>query len=119
DPTLASVSLATILSRSAPILLSGVPFRNTITWKMHETYTWCLVGMLVYMVLVLGGNLKLIPPPPPNSITSYMYHVCDSAMLQNFEGLSTASEKVRDKAVIDVTVLTRMEDNDEDIYLGP
>ncbi|KAM7201126.1 hypothetical protein V8F33_003538 [Rhypophila sp. PSN 637] len=120
DLTLAAVSLAAFLAKFAPILLSGVPFRNTITWKMHEMYTWSLVAVLGYMVLVLGILLfpsqmlrrigsrgggesdKTRPPPPPTSIAGYMYYVCDSVMLRDFEGLSTSSRKVRDKAVMDM-----------------
>ncbi|KAK4206423.1 hypothetical protein QBC37DRAFT_459240, partial [Rhypophila decipiens] len=48
-----AIPLATLLARFTPILLAGVPFRNTITWKMHEAYTWCVVGVLGYMVIVL------------------------------------------------------------------
>lgn len=124
--TLASVSMATFLSKFAPILLSGVPFRNTVTWKMHETYTWTLVCVLSYMVLVLGVLLlpravplyllgrfrknaredtgidgRQLAPTPPTSIAGYMYYVCDSHMLRDFEGLSTASRKARDKAVLE------------------
>lgn len=50
-------SLAAVLARFTPILLSGVPFRLTVTWKMHETYTWMLVCVLGYMVLVLFVSL--------------------------------------------------------------
>ncbi|KAK4211182.1 hypothetical protein QBC37DRAFT_19376 [Rhypophila decipiens] len=121
DLTLASVSLAAFLAKFAPILLSGVPFRNTITWKMHETYTWSLVAVLGYMVLVLTillfpsqmlrsigtrgrkeNGKKTSPPPAPTSIAGYMYYVCDSVMLRDFEGLSTSPRKVRDKAVMDM-----------------
>ncbi|KAM7192942.1 hypothetical protein V8F20_008612 [Naviculisporaceae sp. PSN 640] len=98
--TLASVSIATFLSKFAPILLSGVPFRNTVTWKMHETYTWTLVFVLSYMVLVLG--VLSFARPPPTSIAGYMYYVCDSHMLRDFEGLSTMPRKARDKAVMEM-----------------
>ncbi|KAM7207747.1 hypothetical protein V8F06_014965, partial [Rhypophila decipiens] len=52
-----AIPLATLLARFTPILLAGVPFRNTITWKMHEAYTWCVVGVLGYMVIVLVWDL--------------------------------------------------------------
>lgn len=34
------------------------------------------------------------PPPPLISIAGYMYYVCDSAMLCDFEGVSTMSNFV-------------------------
>ncbi|KAM7193242.1 hypothetical protein V8F33_007942 [Rhypophila sp. PSN 637] len=49
-----SIALATFLAKFTPILLSNIPFRNTITWEMHEVCTWMAVGVLSYMVVVLG-----------------------------------------------------------------
>ncbi|KAK4208048.1 hypothetical protein QBC37DRAFT_246762, partial [Rhypophila decipiens] len=48
-----SIALATFLAKFTPILLSNIPFRNTITWEMHEVCTWMAVGVLSYMVIVL------------------------------------------------------------------
>lgn len=81
---------------------------------MHETYTWLLVGVLGYMILVLafftvgssgfrfvrgfagvirskkGGveaeAMGSATLPPPMSFTGYMYYLCDSAMLRDFGG---------------------------------
>ncbi|KAM7185064.1 hypothetical protein V8F33_012626 [Rhypophila sp. PSN 637] len=50
-----SIALACFLAKFTPILLSNIPFRNTITWEMHEVCTWMAIGVLSYMVLVLGA----------------------------------------------------------------
>ncbi|KAM7209936.1 hypothetical protein V8F06_014680, partial [Rhypophila decipiens] len=99
-----AIPLATLLARFTPILLAGVPFRNTITWKMHEAYTWCVVGVLGYMVIVLVWHLLwhrdngILTPPPlpisPNTLAGSMYYVCaDPEMLRDFEGLSLVSKR--------------------------
>ncbi|KAM7210020.1 hypothetical protein V8F06_014599 [Rhypophila decipiens] len=35
-----SIALATFLAKFTPILLSNIPFRNTITWEMHEVWVY-------------------------------------------------------------------------------
>ncbi|KAM7188066.1 hypothetical protein V8F20_010721 [Naviculisporaceae sp. PSN 640] len=49
-----SIAVACFLAKFTPILLSNVPFRNTVTFEMHEVSTWMVVGVLGYMVVVLG-----------------------------------------------------------------
>lgn len=53
------VSLATLLAKFTPILLSNIPFSNAVTWKIHEACTWLSVAFLSYMVLVLVVSLVL------------------------------------------------------------
>ncbi|KAM7214106.1 hypothetical protein V8F06_010545 [Rhypophila decipiens] len=136
-----NVALATLLAKFTPILFSAIPFRNTVTWKMHEACTWMSVSFLVYMLLILlGTSLSLLPLSiplsklrrlswrprskfadntggsnvsgttvnnmpirPPNTIASYMYYICDSAMVDDFgEGLEKARQKERDKLVVEM-----------------
>ncbi|KAK3381705.1 hypothetical protein B0H63DRAFT_546347 [Podospora didyma] len=54
-----NIAFASLLSKFAPILLSNVPFRNTVTWKMHETCTWMAIAVLIYMILVLAASFAL------------------------------------------------------------
>ncbi|KAM7196191.1 hypothetical protein V8F33_006303 [Rhypophila sp. PSN 637] len=104
-----AIPLATLLARFTPILLAGVPFRNTITWKMHEAYTWCVVGVLGYMVIVLrvdghrDNGISTPPPLPisPNTLAGSMYYVCaDPEMLRDFEGLSLVSERDKGRLLL-------------------
>ncbi|KAK3385815.1 hypothetical protein B0H63DRAFT_560325 [Podospora didyma] len=84
-----------------PILFSNIPFRNTVTWKMHEPCTWMAIGILAYMVLVLLASLyltwfkkeRLDMPMKPDTIAGCMYYLSDSAMLDDFEGLSFAEDE--------------------------
>ncbi|KAM7190486.1 hypothetical protein V8F33_009469 [Rhypophila sp. PSN 637] len=48
-----NIALATFFAKFMPILLSNIPFHNTVTWKMHEACTWMAVVFMGYMVLLL------------------------------------------------------------------
>ncbi|KAK4212793.1 hypothetical protein QBC37DRAFT_317663 [Rhypophila decipiens] len=106
-----NVALATLLAKFTPILFSAIPFRNTVTWKIHESCTWMSVSFLAYMLLVLLGTslnvsgtaVNNMPIRPPNTIASYMYYICDSSMVDDFgEGLENARQKERDKLVVEM-----------------
>ncbi|KAK3323813.1 hypothetical protein B0T19DRAFT_402103 [Cercophora scortea] len=102
DLVSANVSLATLLAKFTPILLSNIPFRNTVTWKTHEACTWLAVAVLSYMFIVLFASLwvrRAYMPVAPSSIAACMYYVCDSAMLKDFEGLVAVGRKERDRLV--------------------
>ncbi|KAK3372663.1 hypothetical protein B0H63DRAFT_439963 [Podospora didyma] len=115
DGMLGNVALCALLAKFAPILFSAIPFRNTVTWKMHESCTWMAVALLAYMVVVLvlaaalpyinlimrkkQGQMMPDMPVEPNSIAGCMYYVCDSGMLKDFEGLATIRAKERDRLV--------------------
>ncbi|KAH8894540.1 hypothetical protein GQ53DRAFT_857968 [Thozetella sp. PMI_491] len=94
DFFLAAVASAGILSKFTPLLLSTVPFRDTITWKIHEAGTWASVAILSYMTVVIIGSFtvkKPFMPVEPSTVAGYMYYVCDSHMLRDFEGFHTLS----------------------------
>ncbi|KAK3383353.1 hypothetical protein B0T24DRAFT_565994 [Lasiosphaeria ovina] len=109
-----AIALAAVLSKFLPIMLSTVPFRNIITWGIHETGTWMAVGALAYMAVVLAASFALPVvsakrgrrrravrlPVEPNSIAGCLYYVCDSRMVVqagDFEGLSTMGGTRRDR----------------------
>ncbi|KAK0712006.1 hypothetical protein B0H67DRAFT_542048 [Lasiosphaeris hirsuta] len=99
-----AIAIATLLAKFTPILLSNIPFRNTVTWKMHESCTWMAVGVLSYMVLVLVAALTVRSPVvsmpvKPETIAGCMYYLCDSVMVADFEGLATMKGEERDKLV--------------------
>ncbi|KAM7217674.1 hypothetical protein V8F06_006929 [Rhypophila decipiens] len=122
------ISLATLLAKFTPILLSNIPFSNAVTWKIHEACTWMSVAFLLYMVLVLVASLVLpykalfisairgkcglvaetskngnrLPPFMPikvDTIVGNMYYLCHSAMVRDFEGLLELSTLERDRLV--------------------
>jgi len=107
-----NIALATFLAKFTPILLSNVPFHNTVTWKMHESCTWMAVLVLGYMILVLvastvislrgkrrSKNKNSVMPVRVNTIAGAMYYLCESGMVKDFEGLSTRGPKERREAV--------------------
>jgi len=103
------VALATALAKLTPIFLSNVSFRNTVTWKMHETCTWMAVAILAYMALVLAVSLacrwlahrrdRFVMPVRPDTIAGCMYYLCDTAVAQELEGMATLPQKERDGVV--------------------
>ncbi|KAK3367291.1 hypothetical protein B0T24DRAFT_710100 [Lasiosphaeria ovina] len=56
DASAAHTALAALLAKFTPILFSAIPFRNTVTWRMHEACTWLAVAVLGYMLLVLSAQ---------------------------------------------------------------
>ncbi|KAM7197758.1 hypothetical protein V8F20_006431 [Naviculisporaceae sp. PSN 640] len=124
DPDLLSfnIALATFFAKFTPIMLSNIPFHNTVTWKMHEACTWMAVFSLSYMVLVLLSIVmsamglgvfepwwskkgrekrpKIKMPVRVNTIAGAMYYICDSGMLKDFEGLSMKDDKQIREAVV-------------------
>lgn len=125
DPDLLSfnIALATFLAKFTPILLSNIPFHNTVTWKMHEACTWMAVICLSYMLLVLLSVVtstmgvfkpwwratssqekeprqKIKMPVRVNTIAGAMYYICDSGMVKDFDGLSMRGEKEIREAVV-------------------
>jgi len=105
-----NVAFAALLAKFTPILFSNIPFRNTVTWKMHEACTWLAVAVLSYMVLVLTASLfrlrksKYQPHMPikPDTIIGCMYYLVESTMLKDFEGLGGLGRKERDRLVSDM-----------------
>lgn len=107
-----NIALAAFLAKFTPILLSNVPFYNTVTWKMDESCTWMAVIVLGYMILVLvastvilwrgkrgSKNTKLVMPVRVNTIAGAMYYLCESGMVKDFEGLSTRGPKERREVI--------------------
>ncbi len=98
----AAVALCAVLAKSMPILLSIVPFQGTPTWTTHEVCTWLAVAILILMNLVLTWSLFIRwprLPAEPDTIAGILCYICDSAMLRDFENMSTLSKKQRDRYV--------------------
>ncbi|KAK4209957.1 hypothetical protein QBC37DRAFT_323066 [Rhypophila decipiens] len=106
-----NTSVAALVAKFTPILFSNIPFRNTVTWKMHETCTWMAVAVLSYMVVVLVGLLvwtsfgekwggrKLDLPVKVDTILGCMYYLVESRMVQDLEGVNMLARTARDRLV--------------------
>ncbi|KAM7211758.1 hypothetical protein V8F06_012860 [Rhypophila decipiens] len=101
-----NIALAALLAKFTPILLSNIPFYNTVTFKIHEACTWMAVVVLAYMVLVLAGGLMVSSgwsktvnlPVKLDTMAGCMYYVCDSRLSRHAEanqedGLGPEAEK--------------------------
>ncbi|KAK4207854.1 hypothetical protein QBC37DRAFT_266403, partial [Rhypophila decipiens] len=82
------VALAGILSKGIPILMAHIPFRRYQTWGLHLATGWTTVGILGYMILVLGAYLVVVIvdrkkkrkqlPVRPDCIAGLVYYLtCD------------------------------------------
>ncbi|KAK4215214.1 hypothetical protein QBC37DRAFT_282137 [Rhypophila decipiens] len=86
-----NIALATFFAKFMPILLSNIPFHNTVTWKMHEACTWMAVVFMGYMVLLLlflFANKKknvVYMPVRVNTLAGCMYYLCESRILNDFK----------------------------------
>ncbi|KAM7213946.1 hypothetical protein V8F06_010645 [Rhypophila decipiens] len=89
-----SIAIVALLAKFTPILFANIPFRDTVTFRMHEVCTWLAVSVLSCMVLVLGVSIwvnvrheKISLPVMPDTIVGGMYYVAGAAMLRDFEGM--------------------------------
>ncbi|KAM7211538.1 hypothetical protein V8F06_013088, partial [Rhypophila decipiens] len=82
------VTLSGILSKGIPILMAHIPFRRYQTWGLHLATGWTTVGILGYMILVLGAYLVVVIvdgknrgeqlPVRPDCIAGVVYYLtCD------------------------------------------
>ncbi|KAM7213514.1 hypothetical protein V8F06_011127 [Rhypophila decipiens] len=119
-----NVAFTVLHAKFIPILFSNIPFRNTVTWKMHEACTWLAVAVLGYMVLVLlatflchssSTNLFTIfsgrwqsneAPSKPlamqvktATILGCMFYLVESEMIKDFRGLAGLKGRERDRII--------------------
>ncbi|KAM7207771.1 hypothetical protein V8F20_001813 [Naviculisporaceae sp. PSN 640] len=115
DIPLLTIAVARLFAKLTPILFSGIPFRNTITFRMHEACTWTAVGILLIMVCVLlhgllgpllcsgkRGIRGIDMPVGVDTIVGCMYYLAGSKMVKDFEGLSMMSTRERDRLVCEM-----------------
>ncbi|KAH8880275.1 hypothetical protein GQ53DRAFT_670227 [Thozetella sp. PMI_491] len=97
------VAATAILSEFMPILLNNVPKGIMQTWLTHLVCTWLAVAILALMWLVVAGTFFLAwpqLPADPTTVAGAMYYVCDSPVLELFEGLGSLAKKDRDLRVM-------------------
>lgn len=89
------VAFTTILAKFVPTLLSTVPFSPIQTWQLHLVCSWMTVGCLGFMSLVLLYGVLFVHYPPlpidPRTLAGRIYYLCDSAAVEDFEGLALVS----------------------------
>ncbi|KAI0431072.1 hypothetical protein F5Y09DRAFT_330596 [Xylaria sp. FL1042] len=102
------VSLASILSESLGIFLGNVRFQVTQTFFVWQLCTWTAVGVMSFMLLILLASFFVKwpdMPVEPSTIAGAMYYVCDSSVIDRFDGLSTLDKKERDRTVMNMALL--------------
>ncbi|RWA13532.1 hypothetical protein EKO27_g1535 [Xylaria grammica] len=101
------ISLASALSEFLGIFLSNVPFQVTQTYLVFQVSFMAAVGILSFMALVIFMSFFVkwpYMPADPSTIAGAMYYVCDSPMLDNFEGLSMLKRRERDHMVTELSL---------------
>ncbi|KAM7211879.1 hypothetical protein V8F06_012754 [Rhypophila decipiens] len=85
-----SIALVALLAKFTPILFANIPFRDTVTFRMHEVCTWLAVFVLGCMVLVLCVSIwvnvmheKITLPVMPDTIIGGMYYLAGAGMLRD------------------------------------
>ncbi|KAM7209963.1 hypothetical protein V8F06_014656 [Rhypophila decipiens] len=121
---LLAIAVVRLFAKLTPILFSAIPFRNTITFTMHEACTWLAIAFMFLMMIVLllectntlspamrrwSGKQKgdkrqniLHMPVNVDTIVGSMYYLSGSNMLRDFEGLSLLGRRERDRLVCEM-----------------
>jgi len=106
-----TMTFAGILSKLLPALLSGIPFQSAQTYLTHEICAWSVIAVLIVMIFVLIYHMWRIKwpiiPAGPDLLAGWMYYVCDSYMLRDFERLSLLGHRERDLRVVRMERLYR------------
>ncbi|KAH8880941.1 hypothetical protein GQ53DRAFT_599966, partial [Thozetella sp. PMI_491] len=106
DRVVASIAFSAILSKLAPITLSNIPFNVSQTWMAHLVYAWATVGVMGVMIAVLGlWSLFIRYPHMPldeSRLLGAIYYVCDSSVVQDFQGSSVLTSAQRDRQTISI-----------------
>jgi hypothetical protein len=102
---LSLVGFTNILSKITPILLSNIPFSPIQTWEMHLACAWATVSCLVFMILVIICGVFFIKHPPlpvdPGSLAGRIYYLCDSHVVEGFQGTARMERAECEREVVD------------------
>ncbi|KAK0629706.1 hypothetical protein B0T17DRAFT_575352 [Bombardia bombarda] len=100
---LAIVAFMAILSEVLPVLLINVPFNLTQTWMTQNVCSWMAFAIIstMWLIVVCSFFLRLphMPVDPSSTIAEAMFYVCESRMVERFEGLSVLGQKERDQII--------------------
>ena len=90
------VAFTGILAKFMPTLLGNVPYYIKQTWMTHVVTGWMTAAILIWMILVLAWSYFVKwprLPVDPDTIAGRLHYVCDSSILEDFEGTSKMSGK--------------------------
>lgn len=96
---LGALSVATLLADFLPMTLSHVPFGILETGQTQRTCAYLTIAILMVMMVAVAGSLVIRwphMPVDPRTIAGTMYHLCDSGMLDSFDGLAGVEMRDRD-----------------------
>jgi len=106
-----TMAFSGVITKALPAVLSGVPFQAAQTYLIHKICAWTSITILIILILVLIGHILLVKWPDmaaaPNMLAVWMYYICDSHMLRDFERLSMLSTRERDHRVTRMARLYR------------
>lgn len=103
SPLLGLVSFTTALGKIVlPVTLDQVPFAYNLTWLTQQICAWLSIAILALMIIVVAG-LSFVEWPPlpidPSTIAGAMFYVCESQMVDTFDGLACKSEADRNRDI--------------------
>lgn len=103
SPLLGLVSFTTSLAKIVlPVTLDQVPFAYNATWMTQQICAWLSIAILALVFVVVAG-LFLVEWPPlpvdPSTIAGAMFYICESQIVDTFDGLPHIEEKDRDRDV--------------------
>lgn len=104
------LAVASLLAEFLPITLSHVPFSILETSETQHTCAYLSIAILVVMLLAVAGSLAVRwphMPVDPRTIAGAMYYLCDSSILDSFDGLAGVEMRDRDWMVKSMCVQYR------------
>ena len=101
-PYLALVSIISILSELAPMILANMAFRRVGSQRANVVCAHLAIALLCMMILTLLASLFIRwphMPADPRSVSGMTYYVAESTMLVLFEGLEDLDSVNRDQII--------------------
>jgi hypothetical protein len=94
--------LMAILSEFLPILLTNIPYNLAQTLESHDVCTYLSLGILSIMILTLAGSFFMrwpAMPVDPRTVAGALWYVCESRMLDDFDGMALLNARDRERRV--------------------
>ncbi|KAF2217915.1 hypothetical protein CERZMDRAFT_92549 [Cercospora zeae-maydis SCOH1-5] len=100
----AMVTVITILGEALSIVISGVPYRagqTYMTWLVSEYLSLAILGIMIISSIAVIFHRSREPKVPvlPETLGAKMLYLNGSGMLDDFEGVEGAEQRVRDETL--------------------
>jgi hypothetical protein len=103
----AIIAFAAILSEFFVVVFSGLPYRPG---QLRSEFIFCAITSLTVIALMLltvvGTNIwrRWLPrlPRKPDNVAAVLTYVCQSRMVEDFEGVEVLSVRERDRRIRDL-----------------